>query len=155
MSLNKSSDIISDITPPRALVTAPTIFSLIAHLVVCVIFQIGVYFYTNEQEWFCSLSDNVPPCYDYSKPPRLLEIPNNGTLSNWPERFDSDKCANLEEQGEERGDIIVTTHITGALFLFSCFQYIIMAFVFSVGEPFRQPGSLSLYVPFISCYFSH
>ena len=119
-------------------------FSLISHLLVCVIFQIGVYFYTNNQEWFCSLSDSYPPCYDCLAPknctdvPYLIDKPNNGTISNIPRRFDVEKCENGDE--DERGELIVSTHITASLFLFSCFQYIIMAFVFSVGEPFRQPG---------------
>merc|ERR1712106_939933 len=33
----------------------------------------------------------------------------------------------------------------GTLFYFSCFQYIITAFVFSVGEPFRRPVTSNIY----------
>ena len=42
--------------------------------------------------------------------------------------------------------------MSAAIFFFSCYQYVIMAFVFSVGEPFRQPGNIILqfYHPKIS-----
>ena len=46
---------------------------------------------------------------------------------------------------EPKLSVIVTTHMSAAIFFFSCYQYVIMAFVFSVGEPFRQPGNIYLH----------
>ena len=99
MSLNEPSDRISRHTPPRVLmagenfikifltfnvILAPTVFSLVGHLVVCIGFQVIVYLFLLQHEWFCSMSDQSPPCLDSSG--YVLAKPNNGSYPVTPNR---------------------------------------------------------------------
>lgn len=129
MSLSHAYDRIADVPPPRALVTASTIFSLLIHIIINVFFQIFVYFYTIYQPWFCSISDDFPPCFAGNA---TISTPNNGTIPASPVMGNCDMNDLDEEYYPEH-------YATVALFLFSQFQYIHMSFVFSVGKPFRQP----------------
>jgi len=130
MSLSPAYKKISEIPPPKALVTAPTVFSLIIHVSTCLIFQVIVYLYTIHEPWFCSISDDFPPCFHPDN--STILIPNNGSI---PVNPVIGTCSN-EEKDEE---YYVEHYATVSLFLFSQFQYIHMAFVFSVGKPYRQP----------------
>ena len=145
MSLNKSYKVISQTAPPKALVTGPTIFSLLIHVLICVLFQVWIYLYTINQEWFCSISDDFPPCWEPnpggSFSNRTVLNPNNGTVPPIPAKLDASNCS-MEDRTEE---YFVEHYGTVALFLFSQFQYIHMSFVFSAGKPFRQPVYKNVY----------
>merc|ERR1711892_620818 len=147
MSLNHPSEHISRHSPPRVLMAAPTVFSLVGHLVVCIGFQVGVYFFLLQHDWFCSTSDQSPPCLSDSG--HVKWRPNNGSFPITPNRFNYERCQKMNEHGakhvDEDGEVIVATHLSATLFYFSCFQYIITAFVFSVGEPFRRPVTSNIY----------
>ena len=54
---------ISPNAPPPRVIHLPTIISMTLQISIVTAFQIGVYFWTIKQEWFCSVSDNFPDCF--------------------------------------------------------------------------------------------
>ena len=54
---------ISSNAPPPRVIHLPTIISMTLQISIVTAFQIGVYFWTINQEWFCSVSDNFPDCF--------------------------------------------------------------------------------------------
>ena len=54
---------ISPNAPPPRVIHLPTIISMTLQISIVTAFQIGVYFWTINQEWFCSVSDNFPDCF--------------------------------------------------------------------------------------------
>ena len=56
-------DKISPNAPPPRVIHLPTILSMTLQISIVTAFQIGVYFWTINQEWFCSVSDNFPDCF--------------------------------------------------------------------------------------------
>lgn len=60
---NQAYEKISPNAPPPRVIHLPTIISMALQISIVTAFQIGVYFWTINQEWFCSVSDNFPDCF--------------------------------------------------------------------------------------------
>ena len=57
------------------------------------------------------------------------------------------------DPGDDQGKLAARNYENSALFLVSCFQYILVAAVFSIGAPYRKPmwtnGGCSLVIKFL------
>ena len=124
-SVQKSSGVI--VTPPVTFLRFQKVFSLLIHVLVCVLFQVFVYMYTISQPWFCSAPDNYPPCwypdeygtYENRTIDDVIPNPNNGTIPAFPISLTENECDTDSEVEEEYH---VEFYGATALFLFSQFQ---------------------------------
>eukprot|EP01132_Coremiostelium_polycephalum_P000436 gene436-551_t len=94
MGMTRPSSKLSIKRPSSRLMSGAIVGSLILHILVCVAFQVAVFFLVRTKSWY-----------------------------------------NEDVHDEEN----IITYPTTSLFILGCFQYLIMALVFSMGKPFLKP----------------
>ncbi|CAJ0959803.1 unnamed protein product, partial [Ranitomeya imitator] len=114
MSLNPAwKDLVAQ-RPPSGLISAALLFSVLSQIIICLAFQTMAFLLVKQEPWYEVWSPSSNAC----------NISMEGHHENDTEH-DEHNIKNYEN----------TT-----LFYVSCFQYLIVAVVFSKGKPFRQPS---------------
>ncbi|XP_061097900.1 polyamine-transporting ATPase 13A3-like isoform X1 [Conger conger] len=114
MSLNQAGKELVAQRPPLGLISRPLLSSVLLQILVCLGFQVLCFLLVKEQSWYEEWTPASDACNTSS-------IAHNTTNSDHMER----NIQNYEN----------TT-----IFYVSCFQYLIVAILFSKGKPFRQPS---------------
>uniref|UniRef100_A0A3P8ZAV0 Polyamine-transporting ATPase 13A3 n=1 Tax=Esox lucius TaxID=8010 RepID=A0A3P8ZAV0_ESOLU len=115
MSLNPAWKELVPRRPPSGLISGPLLFSVLSQIIICLSFQTITFLWVRHQAWYQIWT----PEYDF---------PHHANFS-------------LElNSSEESDDHNIQNYENTSLFYVSCFQYLIVAIVFSKGKPFRQPS---------------
>uniref|UniRef100_UPI00398F3317 polyamine-transporting ATPase 13A3 n=1 Tax=Pristiophorus japonicus TaxID=55135 RepID=UPI00398F3317 len=117
MSLNAAWKELVPQKPPSGLISASLIFSVLTQILISAMFQTTGFLLVKQQTWYEVWTPNSDAC---SSSKLNLTLEHNNTYPH-----DEKNIRNYE-------------NIT--VFFISCFQYLIVAIVFSKGKPFRQPG---------------
>ena len=106
------------------------------------LFQVIVYLYTIQKPWFCSISDNFPPCFHDDN--STIVIPNNGTIPgtqasskiiNYLQNIANPIIGSCDMHNEEKDEEYYEEHYaTVSLFLFSHFPLFL-----EINEKVRRP----------------
>ncbi|XP_051930441.1 polyamine-transporting ATPase 13A3 isoform X1 [Hippocampus zosterae] len=116
MSLNPSWKELVAHPPPSGLISGPLLLSVLSQILICFGFQLFALFWVQLQPWYTIWTPLSDAC-------------NVSSLSN---------VSNLTET--EVDDHNIQNYENTSLFYVSCFQYLLVAIVFSKGKPFRQPS---------------
>ncbi|XP_008285779.1 probable cation-transporting ATPase 13A3 [Stegastes partitus] len=116
MSLNPAWKELVSRRPPSGLISGPLLFSVLTQILICLGFQTITFLWVQQQPWYTVWTPLTDVCN------RTLHI--NVSDHNDTE-VDDHNIQNFENT---------------SLFYVSCFQYLIVAIVFSKGKPFRQPS---------------
>ncbi|XP_008405076.1 probable cation-transporting ATPase 13A3 isoform X3 [Poecilia reticulata] len=114
MSLNPAWKELVSRRPPSGLISGPLLFSVLTQILICLGFQTITFLWVQKQPWFerWTPATNVCNHSDHLNVSGLNQTDNHN-------------IQNFENT---------------SLFYVSCFQYLIVAIVFSKGKPFRQPS---------------
>lgn len=123
MSLNPAWKELVSCRPPSGLISGPLLFSVLTQILICLGFQILAFLWVQQQPWYSVWTPLTDVC---NRTSHLNESDHNDTA------VDEHNIMNFENT---------------SLFYVSCFQYLIVAIVFSKGKPFRQPSYKNL--PFV------
>ncbi|XP_076828883.1 polyamine-transporting ATPase 13A3-like isoform X2 [Brachyhypopomus gauderio] len=117
MSLNPAwTELVAE-RPPTSLISWPLLFSVLGQTALSLLTQVSAFVLVQQQDWYTRWSPHTQTC-GTNKTNSLVDP--NITFTN-----DHRNVKNYEN----------TT-----LFYVSCFQYLVVAIVFSKGKPFRQPA---------------
>ncbi|XP_013855293.1 probable cation-transporting ATPase 13A3 isoform X2 [Austrofundulus limnaeus] len=116
MSLNPAWKELVSRRPPSGLISGPLLFSVLTQILICLGFQTVTFLWVQQQPWYTIWTPATDVCNLTS---HLNESDHNDT------EIDEHNIQNFENT---------------SLFYVSCFQYLIVAVVFSKGKPFRQPS---------------
>ncbi|XP_068612938.1 polyamine-transporting ATPase 13A3-like [Brachionichthys hirsutus] len=114
MSLNPAGKELVSRRPPSGLISGQLLGSVLTQILICFGFQIITFFLVQQQPWYTVWTPLTDVC---NKSSHNLSVHNQTDL-------DDHNIRNFENT---------------SLFFVSCFQYLIVAIVFSKGKPFRQP----------------
>ncbi|XP_067898378.1 polyamine-transporting ATPase 13A3-like isoform X2 [Heterodontus francisci] len=117
MSLNAAWKELVPQKPPSGLISASLIFSVLSQILISAVFQTTGFLMVKQQTWYEVWTPNSDVC---SSSKLNLTLEHNNTYPH-----DEKNIKNYE-------------NVT--VFFISCFQYLIVAIVFSKGKPFRQPS---------------
>ncbi|XP_053369609.1 polyamine-transporting ATPase 13A3 [Clarias gariepinus] len=115
MSLNPAWNVLVPRRPPSGLISGPLLFSVLTQILICLGFQAFTFHLVRSQDWFERWTSESDAC-------------NTSVHSN------------PSENATEEDDHNIQNYENTSLFYVSCFQYLIVAIVFSKGKPFRQPS---------------
>ncbi|KAE8294095.1 putative cation-transporting ATPase 13A3 [Larimichthys crocea] len=115
MSLNPAWKELVSCRPPSGLISGPLLFSVLTQILICLGFQTITFLWVQQQPW-----------YEVWTP--LTDVCNQSSYINASDHNDT-----------EVDDHNIQNFENTSLFYVSCFQYLIVAIVFSKGKPFRQP----------------
>ncbi|KAM3620287.1 uncharacterized protein V6R79_021142 [Siganus canaliculatus] len=115
MSLNPAWKELVSRRPPSGLISGPLLFSVLTQILTCLGFQTITFLWVQQQPWYTTWT----PLTDACNSSHINMSDLNGT------ELDDHNIQNFENT---------------SLFYVSCFQYLIVAIVFSKGKPFRQPS---------------
>nr|XP_033814062.1 probable cation-transporting ATPase 13A3 isoform X2 [Geotrypetes seraphini] len=118
MSLNSAWQELVAQRPPSGLISGPLLLSVLCQIISCIGFQTIAFLWVKEQPWYETWTPDSDACNLSSSSLTNSSHDMNNT------HIDEHNIQNYEN----------TT-----LFFISCFQYLIVAVVFSKGKPFRQP----------------
>ncbi|KAJ8390400.1 hypothetical protein AAFF_G00107940 [Aldrovandia affinis] len=118
MSLNPAGKELVAQRPPLGLISGPLLFSVLTQILVCLGFQVLSFLWVKNQSWFERWTPDSDAC-NVSSP--MLPA-HNTTINN------------------DHSEKNIKNYENTTLFYVSCFQYLIVAIVFSKGKPFRQPS---------------
>ncbi|XP_018422668.1 PREDICTED: probable cation-transporting ATPase 13A3 [Nanorana parkeri] len=113
MSLNPASEALVAQRPPSGLISGPLLFSVLSQILICLAFQTMAFLLVKQEPWYEVWTPTSNAC--------------NVSL---------DDHQNATEVDEHN----ICNYENTTLFYISCFQYLIVAVVFSKGKPFRQPS---------------
>ncbi|XP_068175021.1 polyamine-transporting ATPase 13A3 isoform X1 [Antennarius striatus] len=114
MSLNPAGEELVSRRPPSGLISGQLLCSVLTQILICLGFQAMTFFLVQQQTWYTVWTPLTDVCNQSSH--------------------------NLSEHNEtELDDHNIQNFENTSLFFVSCFQYLIVAIVFSKGKPFRQP----------------
>uniref|UniRef100_A0A3Q1FSR2 Polyamine-transporting ATPase 13A3 n=1 Tax=Acanthochromis polyacanthus TaxID=80966 RepID=A0A3Q1FSR2_9TELE len=116
MSLNPAWKELVSRRPPSGLISGPLLFSVLTQILICLGFQTITFLWVRHQPW-----------YTVWMP--LTDVCNLTSHINMSDHNDT-----------EIDDHNIQNFENTSLFYVSCFQYLIVAIVFSKGKPFRQPS---------------
>ncbi|XP_015251745.1 PREDICTED: probable cation-transporting ATPase 13A3 [Cyprinodon variegatus] len=116
MSLNPAWKELVSRRPPSGLISGPLLFSVLTQILICLGFQIITFLWVQKQPW-----------YEVWQP--ATDVCNR-----------SDHLNASEHNSTEKDEHNIQNFENTSLFYVSCFQYLIVAIVFSKGKPFRQPS---------------
>ncbi|XP_049572859.1 polyamine-transporting ATPase 13A3 isoform X2 [Syngnathus scovelli] len=116
MSLNPAWKELVAHPPPSGLISAPLLLSVLSQILICFGFQMVTFFWVQIQPWYTTWTPLSDAC-------------NASSHTN---------MSNLNET--EVDDHNIQNYENTSLFYVSCFQYLLVAIVFSKGKPFRQPS---------------
>uniref|UniRef100_A0A4W3IJN4 Cation-transporting ATPase n=1 Tax=Callorhinchus milii TaxID=7868 RepID=A0A4W3IJN4_CALMI len=116
MSLNAAWQELVPRRPPSGLISAPLLLSVVSQILICTAFQATGFFLVKQQAWYKEWTPNLDVCHSSE---------SNQTLEH-----------NITHPDSEKN---IQNYENTTLFFISCFQYLIVAVVFSKGKPFRQP----------------
>uniref|UniRef100_A0A3Q3GGC5 ATPase 13A3 n=1 Tax=Labrus bergylta TaxID=56723 RepID=A0A3Q3GGC5_9LABR len=116
MSLNPAWKELVARRPPSGLISGPLLFSVLTQILICLGFQTITFLWVRHQPWYTVWTPHTDVCNHSS---HLNVSDHNDT------ELDDHNIQNFENT---------------SLFYVSCFQYLIIAIVFSKGKPFRQPS---------------
>ncbi|XP_078525906.1 polyamine-transporting ATPase 13A3-like [Lissotriton helveticus] len=129
MSLNRSWKELVPQRPPTSLVSAQLLLSVITQILLSLTFQLTAFLLVQEQPWYTRWTSETSLCNQMV----------NSTHST--SRLEENETSYHHESElmvkEEEHNVISIENTT--LFYVSCFQYLIVALVFTKGKPFRQP----------------
>ncbi|KAM9315825.1 polyamine-transporting ATPase 13A3 [Gastrophryne carolinensis] len=114
MSLNPACKELVARRPPSGLISGPLLFSVLSQILICLAFQAMAFLLVRQEPWYEVWTPNSNVCNIST-----ASVHANDTV------HDEHNISNFEN----------TT-----LFYVSCFQYLIVAVVFSKGKPFRKPS---------------
>uniref|UniRef100_A0A671Z3L9 ATPase 13A3 n=1 Tax=Sparus aurata TaxID=8175 RepID=A0A671Z3L9_SPAAU len=120
MSLNPAWKELVSRRPPSGLISGPLLFSVLTQILICLGFQTITFLWVRQQSW-----------YTVWKP--FTDVCNRSSHINMSDLNDT-----------EVDDHNIQNFENTSLFYVSCFQYLIVAIVFSKGKPFRQPSYKNL-----------
>ncbi|XP_017268981.1 probable cation-transporting ATPase 13A3 isoform X2 [Kryptolebias marmoratus] len=116
MSLNPAWKELVSRRPPSGLISGSLLFSVLTQILICLGFQTMTFLWVRQQPWYMAWTPLTDVC-------NLTSHLNESDLNNTEQ--DEHNIQNFENT---------------SLFYVSCFQYLIVAIVFSKGKPFRQPS---------------
>ncbi|XP_037530511.1 probable cation-transporting ATPase 13A3 [Nematolebias whitei] len=116
MSLNPAWKELVSRRPPSGLISGPLLFSVLTQILICLGFQTITFLWVRQQPWYTVWTPLTDVC-------NLTSHLNKTDLNDT--EMDDHNIQNFENT---------------SLFYVSCFQYLIVAVVFSKGKPFRQPS---------------
>uniref|UniRef100_A0A3Q1BMN3 Polyamine-transporting ATPase 13A3 n=1 Tax=Amphiprion ocellaris TaxID=80972 RepID=A0A3Q1BMN3_AMPOC len=116
MSLNPAWKELVSRRPPSGLISGPLLFSVLTQILICLGFQTITFLWVRQQPWYTVWMPLTDVCNLTS---HINVSDHNDT------EIDDHNIQNFENT---------------SLFYVSCFQYLIVAIVFSKGKPFRQPS---------------
>ncbi|KAM7409529.1 hypothetical protein PAMA_001151 [Pampus argenteus] len=116
MSLNPAWQELVSRRPPSGLISGPLLFSVLTQILICLGFQIFTFVWVQKQPWYTVWTPLSDAC-------------NLSSHLNMSDLNDTE----VEEHN-------IQNYENTSLFYVSCFQYLIVAIVFSKGKPFRQPS---------------
>ncbi|XP_053723574.1 polyamine-transporting ATPase 13A3 isoform X1 [Synchiropus splendidus] len=116
MSLNPAWKELVSRRPPSGLISGPLLFSVLSQILICLGFQTIAFIWVRHQPWYTVWTPLSDACNQSSHM-------NMSDLNN-----------------TELDDHNIKNYENTSLFYVSCFQYLIVAIVFSKGKPFRQPS---------------
>ncbi|KAJ8270232.1 hypothetical protein GJAV_G00111920 [Gymnothorax javanicus] len=116
MSLNPASKQLVAQRPPQGLISMPLLSSVLLQILVCLSFQVLPFLLVKKQIWYEEWTPASDACNTSTAP-----------ASNATDDFDY----------RERN---IQNYENTTVFYVSCFQYLVIAIIFSKGKPFRQPS---------------
>ncbi|KAM9795903.1 polyamine-transporting ATPase 13A3 isoform X1 [Syngnathus typhle] len=116
MSLNPAWKELVAHPPPSGLISGPLLLSVLSQILVCFGFQMLAFFWVQIQPWYTIWTPLSDAC----------NVSSHTNMSNLNET--------------EVDDHNIQNYENTSLFYVSCFQYLLVAIVFSKGKPFRQPS---------------
>ncbi|XP_077572941.1 polyamine-transporting ATPase 13A3 isoform X2 [Stigmatopora nigra] len=116
MSLNPAWKELVSQPPPSGLISAPLLFSVLSQILICFGFQIFAFIWVQYQPWYTVWTPLSDACNVSSQ--KNISVLND---------------TNVDDHN-------IQNYQNTSLFYVSCFQYLIVAVVFSKGKPFRQPS---------------
>ncbi|XP_077463152.1 polyamine-transporting ATPase 13A3 isoform X2 [Stigmatopora argus] len=116
MSLNPAWKELVSQPPPSGLISAPLLFSVLTQILICFGFQILAFIWVQYQPWYTVWTPLSDACNVSSQ--KNISVLNDTKVD----------------------DHNIQNYQNTSLFYVSCFQYLIVAVVFSKGKPFRQPS---------------
>ncbi|XP_029436037.1 probable cation-transporting ATPase 13A3 isoform X2 [Rhinatrema bivittatum] len=129
MSLNSSWKELVPQRPPTGLMSVQLLLSVLTQILLSLGFQVTAFVLVREQPWYEPWSPETNACGPARNGSHESEwsAPNGSVASNTSAQLESDV------------DRVISFENT-TLFIVSSFQYLIVAFVFTKGRPFRQPS---------------
>ncbi|XP_069474671.1 polyamine-transporting ATPase 13A3 isoform X2 [Ambystoma mexicanum] len=119
MSLNPAWKELVAQKPPSGLISGPLLFSVLSQILVCLAFQTLAFLWVKEQPWYEKWTPNSNAC-------------NVSRIADF-------NSSHLKNTTIDKHDKNIRNYENATLFFVSCFQYLIVALVFSKGKPFREP----------------
>ncbi|KAL7991168.1 hypothetical protein Chor_012823 [Crotalus horridus] len=116
MSLNPAWKELVAQRPPSGLISGALLFSVLSQILICLGFQVLGFLWVKQQPWYKTWTPSSDAC-------------------NFSAAANSSQPANVSNHDEHN----IRNYENTTLFFVSCFQYLIVAVVFSKGRPFRQP----------------
>ncbi|XP_043926231.1 polyamine-transporting ATPase 13A3 [Protopterus annectens] len=117
MSLNPAWKELVSQKPPSGLISGPLMFSVLSQILICIAFQALAFIWVKQQLWYEVWTPDSDAC-------------NKSAAVN-------SNSSHLGNVTHDEHNIVNYENTT--LFFISCFQYLIVAIVFSKGKPYRQP----------------
>ncbi|XP_023653854.1 polyamine-transporting ATPase 13A3-like isoform X2 [Paramormyrops kingsleyae] len=119
MSLNPAWKELVSRRPPSGLISGPLLFSVLTQILVSLGFQMLVFLWVRHQSWYEKWTPSSNACNSSSI--ASLSVHNTNVTYD---PYDKN----------------IRNYENTSVFFVSCFQYLIVAIVFSKGKPFRQPS---------------
>ncbi|KAL4608143.1 putative cation-transporting ATPase 13A3 [Arapaima gigas] len=116
MSLNPAWKQLVAQRPPSGLISGPLLFSVLTQILVSLAFQVLCFLTVRNQSWY----EKWTPASDTCNTTGLSMLTPNAT------------------EGRDHDERNIRNYENTSLFYISCFQYLIVAIIFSKGKPFRQ-----------------
>lgn len=116
MSLNQACKQLVAQRPPLGLISRPLLSSVLLQILVCLGFQVLAFLLVKEQSWY----EEWTPASDACNMSRSSAHNTTGS--------------------SEHSERNIENYENTTIFYVSCFQYLVIAIVFSKGKPFRQPS---------------